>query len=284
MTAAAASTPPLRTCRWVLFWQNAAVTNAAALLVGSGGLRIPCTAANLWTLAWLLLWPTIRSLVIYSQGPRSSLQRHAERHIHDGPVARAAFVVIVTLLVVGAMVPLVGAILISSVLLAMKVVTTALPVGAEVPPWTLPVAQGLLTLALLGTIRTARAPAARWVQQALRALAWLPPIAWTALLAFSCLWTPGAWIGFDPMFEPIARRDQGWRSYVAVRVNRAAFSPFHVDVMCMTPIVPGLIGFWRRLHHERAHAAALTIVDDATLVVTFDPEQPGGDEVRIPLR
>jgi hypothetical protein len=287
MPACADSPSPPRTSRWVLVWQNAVVANAAALLVGCGGLRTPYPAVNLWSTAGLLLWPTIRSLVIYSQGPcralRGALQQHAERHIHDGPVARAAFVVIVSLLIVSAVATIVVPLLIGAAMLAFKIGTSVLPAGAKLPPWSAPLAQGIFTLALLGTIRTARTPSACLAQHALRALAWLPPIAWSGMLAFSCLWTPGAWIGFDPMFEPIARRDHGWCSYVAVRVNPAAFRPFHIDVMSVTPIVPGVLGFWRVLHRERASDATLTIADDATLVVIFEPQDPGRSEVRIPL-
>lgn len=272
---AAASPPPGHGRQgFLLLWiANAVVANAVALLLGVGGLRSPSTAVNL--VATLLLaalpllppcWRVIgRNGRIGAAGATSALLLLAMLGLNLLALALALALVLFGLLCL-----LLGA-------LGPQQLTQAI---AATP-------SGLLLLLALLPCLHWLGGRSRWLDLARRlsrAVAWAAPCCLLSALAFLALWTPGAWLGHDPMFEETQRLAAGGRCYVAVRVNVAAFRPYHMQIMVATPLLPGALEWWRRIAGPRRAREAELSLGAGELLVVFDPQVDGGQHLSIPLR
>ncbi|MFN9331190.1 MAG: hypothetical protein ACK6D1_01170 [Planctomycetota bacterium] len=281
--AAADPTPPARGAPALLV-ANLAVANAFGLLSGVGGLRTPSTAANLLLAALLVSLPWLGSLR-RSLAPLTPLTSAWDR------AQQRVFVVVVCLMAIP--VAAFGAWVVGLALVWLLAGLAAALPGALPPPADLPVAPIAVTAAL------AHAAAAPWPRPArawlvlpwrlLRLLAFALPWGWLGLVAFAGLWTPGAFVGRDPMHESIATLSTAWGRVEAVRINAAAFTDYMVRIDRVLELGPALE--WRWCLLARGHCGEATLGrDGGTLVVRFvDDDATASDargrpaEVRLPL-
>ena len=263
---------------------NLAVANAMGLLSGLGGLRTPWTAANLLLAALLVSAPWLGSLR-RSLAPLTPLPSAWER------AQQRVFVVVACLMAIP--VAAFGAWGVGLALLwFLAGLAAALP-DALPPSADLPVAPIAVTAALaLAAAAPWPRPDRAWLAlpwRLLRLLAFAVPWGWLGLVAFAGLWTPGAFVGRDPMHEPFATLPTAWGRVEAVRVNAAAFTDYMVRVDRVLELGPALEWRWRLLQRGDCGHATLAR-DGGTLVVRFDDDEATGSdargrpaEVRLPL-
>ena len=83
---------------------------------------------------------------------------------------------------------------------------------------------------------------------AVRAFACLPPYAVLAVVLVHVPMNTRAWVGgMDSMFQPVTRIDDVTHSYVVVRSDPMAFTRPTLRILVTTPLVPGVLGWWREL-------------------------------------
>jgi hypothetical protein len=258
-------TPPQRGAPALLV-ANLAVANGIGLLAGLGGLRTPWTAANLLLAALLVSAPWL-GLLCRSLAPLTPLASAWER------AQQRLFVVVACLTAL----PVVafGAWAVGLALLWLLAGLAAALPDALPPPSDMPLAP----IAVAGALALAFAspwprPARAWlvlVWGLLRLLAFALPWGWLGLVAFAGLWTPGAFVGRDPMHEPFATLPTAWGRVEAVRVNAAAFADYAVRIDRVLELGPALEWRWRLLARVDCGHATLAR-DGGTLVVRFSAE------------
>lgn len=257
-TKLATDAPALRNWfhRWWLLSANLLVVNAVSLHTSFGGLRTPSPAVNLWLTAAVLLTPYLRWNLRGCVRPGGLLFDN---------VASVLVTLLVTLLVTALAACVVGVLLFLAFVLILKAITVA-PMSL----WP-PAAMTLIAVLLADALWTKRRPGvAAGMFATARALAWAPP---TLLLTAVMLCIPidaRAWLGgVDTMFEPVARIDDGALSYVAVRSDPMAFTHPTIRVLVASPLVPGLVGWWRELGALYDVAAVRLRVDGDELCVDY---------------
>lgn len=241
---------------WLLL-ANLLVANAVSLYVGPGGLRTPWPAVNLWITALVLLAPLLRW----------SLRRF---HRPGMLVVQRILIMTLCLLVTAVTACVVGAPL---ALVVLSVLAALLWIPAQSSLWLWCLAS-VITVLLVDALRPSpRATRVAHMFRRVRAFMCLPPY---GLLAVALVFVPmnaRAWVGgIDYMFEPVARIYDGTQSYVIVRSDPMAFTEPTLRILVATPLVPGMLGWWReigRLHNVRT--ADLNLDGDELCVDYPDP-------------
>lgn len=281
--AAADPTPPARGAPALLV-ANLAVANAFGLLSGFGGMRTPSTAANLLLAALLVSLPWLGSLrrSLAPLSPRAGTWERGQQRLFVGVVCLAALPV-----VAGAAWVLGWALLCPLLTLAAYVPLPQLANDLPLAPFGIGLA---LLLAVAAPWPRPQSAWLRWAWRLLRLCAFALPWGWLGLVAFAGLWTPGAFVGRDPMHEPIATVPAAWGRVEAVRVNAGAFADYLIRVDRVFDLGPALEWRWRLLARGDCSEATLAR-DRGTLVVRFgaDDAEHAADargrpaEVRLPL-
>ncbi len=277
--------PPSCRRALALFVANLAVANAISLLAGLGGLRTPSTGANLLLAALLVSLPWI-AMLRRAVAPLTPLTSPWER------VQQQLFVIVACLsgllmLAFGAWT--VGLLLLWFLVGLAAVLPLTLPPPLDLPLGPLAVA-GALALAAASPWRRPDRAWLRWPWRLLRLLAFALPWGWLGLVAFAGIWTPGAFVGRDPMHEPFATLPAAWGRVEAVRVNAAAFTDYVVRVDRVLELGPALEWRWRLLTRGDCGNATLAR-DGGTLVVRFVTDDAAAEAdahgrpavVRLPL-
>lgn len=218
--------------RWWLLLANLLVVNAVSLHVGPGGLRTPSPAVNLWVIALVILAPLLRSRLLRVDQPAM-------------PIAKRVLTMARCLLATAVATFLVGALLALPVLFGLAALAW-LPLRPSSWLWCL---ASLIPVLLVDALHPSFRPTrlAR-IFCAVRAFAYLPPYAVLAVVLGHAAINPGAWVGgMDSTFEPVTRIDDGAHGYVVVRSDPMAFTRPALRILETTPLVPGVLGWWREL-------------------------------------
>lgn len=218
--------------RWWLFVATLLVTNVASLHLGPGGLRTPSPTANVW----------ISVLVLFAPRLRDSLRRHQRPGMR---VATKVGVALVSLSVTALVACVAGAFLGIAIPFALAALLW-IPVPHSFWPALLVV---LAVILFVDAWRPSRAPESPVrFHRAVRALALVPVHGVLVFLLLHVSMSSRTWIGgVDSMFQPVARIEDGTRSYVVVRSDPMAFTDPVLVVLVATPLVPGVLGWWREL-------------------------------------
>lgn len=233
-TETPASARPSWRERWWLLLANVLVLNAASLHVGPGGLRTPSEAVNLWICALVLL----PAVLVWFEG-RSCALRLRER----------SFATISFALVGGALATVLSPFVFSMIGLAAMFVFMAVLFVLPSPSFGMWCLVGVIVVLLVDAVRPSlrETRCGRWFR-IVRGIALLPPHVMLGFVLLFVVVDSRAWIGGrDSMFEPVARIDDGPRSYLAVRSDPMAFTKPVLRILVATPLVPGVLGWWREL-------------------------------------
>lgn len=218
--------------RWWLFFATLLVTNVASLHLGPGGFRTPSPTANVWISVLVLLAPRLRDSLRRNQRPGMR-------------VAAKVGVALVSLFVTAFVACVAGAFLSIALVVALAVVLW-IPVPHSFWPALLAV---LAVVLFVDAWSPSRVPVSRVrFHRAVRALALVPVHGVLVFLLLHVFMSSRTWIGgADSMFQPVARIEDGRRSYVVVRSDPMAFTDPLLVVLEATPLVPGVLGWWREL-------------------------------------
>lgn len=245
--------------RWWLFVATLLVTNVASLHLGPGGLRTPSPTANVWISALVLLAPHLRDSLRRNQRPGMR-------------VAARVGVALVSLFVTALVACVAGAFLGIAILFALAALLW-IPVPHSFWPALLVV---LAVILFVDAWRPSRAPASLVrFHRAVRALALVPVYGVLSFLLLHVSMSSRTWIGgVDSMFQPVARIEDGRRSYVVVRSDPMAFTDPMLVVLVATPLVPGVLGWWCEIGGiADVSTAELRLEGDELCVDYEDPGQ-----------